>query len=99
MRAGQALAAVLAEHQLNQSQLAQKIGLARSTVSQWANGSADPLSESIPLIADALDLLADGAGTDFLSRFLGRLLAPTAEDEYFIDDEYFLFEECARQTS
>lgn len=44
---------------LNQSQLAEKIGLKQSQVSEWLKGKSKPSYDSIKAICIALDIPAD----------------------------------------
>lgn len=71
-KAGTALREVLEEYMISQNRLAIASKIARSTVNQWVNSARDPLACSVVRIADALDGIKAGSGSDFLSKFLGR---------------------------
>ena len=50
---------IMIEFDLNQSELAKKIGLKQSQVSEWLNGKSKPGYDSIKAICIALDISAD----------------------------------------
>ena len=47
------------DYNLNQSQLAKKIGLKQSQISEWLNGKSKPGYDSIKLICQTLGVSAD----------------------------------------
>ncbi len=50
---------IMIDFNLNQSQLAQKIGLKQSQVSEWLKGKSKPGYDSIKLICISLGISAD----------------------------------------
>ena len=58
-RAGQCIKQVLTERGISQNRLATAMGASRSTVNQWYNGVSDPQGDSIPQIAQGLELIDD----------------------------------------
>ena len=50
---------IMIEQNLNQSQLASKIGLKQSQVSEWLKGKSKPGYDSLRAICLALDISAD----------------------------------------
>ena len=50
---------IMIDYNLNQSQLADKIGLKQSQVSEWLSGKSKPGYDSIKTICLALDISAD----------------------------------------
>ena len=50
---------IMVDFNLNQSQLADKIGVKQSQVSEWLKGKSKPGYDSIKVICIALDISAD----------------------------------------
>lgn len=50
---------IMIDFNLNQSQLAEKIGLKQSQISEWLKGKSKPGYDSIKAICIALDISAD----------------------------------------
>ena len=50
---------IMIDFNLNQSQLAEKIGLKQSQISEWLKGKSKPGYDSIKTICLALDISAD----------------------------------------
>jgi transcriptional regulator with XRE-family HTH domain len=71
-RAGNALKQVLETYDISQNQLAVAMGIGRSTVHYWVNGTRDPLADTIPDIVAALERLNQAAAKDFLVYSLIR---------------------------
>lgn len=69
-RAGKALKRVLEDYQISQNQLAITMGIDRSNVSRWVNGSRDPSAEAVINIRQALNHLEEAAAEDFVRFFL-----------------------------
>lgn len=77
------LRAARARANLNQSQLAAKIGMAQSNLSKWERGSSTPTVENLLLLAEALDttaadLLSNCQHPPSLPATPGRAKAPTS---------------------
>lgn len=69
-RAGRALKQVLRSYSITQNQLAVTMGIDRSNVSRWVNGSRDPSAEAVAEIKEALTKLQTTAADDFVRLFL-----------------------------
>ena len=50
---------IMSDYNLNQTQLANKIGLKQSQVSEWLNGKSKPGYDSLKLICQTLGISAD----------------------------------------
>ncbi len=69
-RAGKALKKVLHDYGILQSHLAKIMGIDRSNVSRWVNGSRDPSAESAAEIKYALAEIKEAASDDFVKYYL-----------------------------
>ena len=50
---------IMSDFNLNQTQLASKLGLKQSQISEWLSGKSKPGYDSIKLICQTLDISAD----------------------------------------
>lgn len=50
---------IMVDYNLNQSQLANKLGLKQSQISEWLNGKSKPGYDNIKLICQTLGVSAD----------------------------------------
>jgi len=71
-RAGKALKQVLKDYGISQYQLAQTMGIDRSTVSRWVSEERDPLAEAVYEIREALKQLNPEAADKFVQLYLGK---------------------------
>lgn len=71
-RAGKALKQVLKDYGISQYQLAQTMGIDRSTVSRWVSEERDPLAEAVYEIRKALKQLNPEAAGAFIKLYLGE---------------------------
>ncbi|MGI0490514.1 helix-turn-helix domain-containing protein [Alkalinema pantanalense CENA528] len=80
-RAGKALKQVLRQYSITQNQLAVTMGIDRSNVSRWVNGSRDPSAEAVAEIKDALTRIQSSASEDFVRWFLYEPPSETEPEE------------------
>ena len=71
-KAGNALNPVLETYGISQNKLAVTMGIGRSTVHYWVNGTGDPLAETLIEIIKALRQLNEVAAEDFVNLYLER---------------------------
>lgn len=71
-KAGAVLKQVLAAYKISQSDLARAMGVRRSSVNTWVKEQADPLSDAILEIRDALEKINPAAAEEFLRLWLSK---------------------------
>lgn len=59
MEFSEILKEVMLEQNLNQTQLAKKINLKQSQISEWLNGKSKPGYDSVKLLTKALDISSE----------------------------------------
>lgn len=78
-RAGTALKQVLENYGISQNRLAVAMGVGRSNVHRWVNGTTDPVAEAVLEIRDALQKIDPEAAATFVGLYLGSV--PDVEDK------------------
>ena len=73
-RAGTALKQVLENYGISQNRLAVAMGVGRSNIHRWVNGTTDPVAEAVLEIRDALQRIDPEAAATFVQLYLGRVL-------------------------
>jgi transcriptional regulator with XRE-family HTH domain len=71
-RAGVILKQVLEAYGITQSELARVMGIRRSSVHRWVNELADPVSDAIIDIRDALEEINSEAAAEFVRLWLDK---------------------------
>ncbi|MBE9041714.1 helix-turn-helix transcriptional regulator [Oscillatoriales cyanobacterium LEGE 11467] len=72
-RAGTALKQVLENYGISQNRLAVTMGVGRSNVHRWVNGTTDPVAEAVLEIRDALQQIDPEAAATFVRHYLGSV--------------------------
>jgi transcriptional regulator with XRE-family HTH domain len=72
-RAGKALKQVLDNYSISQNRLAVAMGVGRSNIHRWVNGTTDPVAEAVLEIRDALQQINPEAATEFARLYWGNL--------------------------
>jgi plasmid maintenance system antidote protein VapI len=73
-RAGVALKQVLETYGIAQNQLAVVMGIRRSSVHRWVNELADPVSDAVLSIRDALEQMNPEAAEEFTQLYWGKAI-------------------------
>ncbi|NJN60018.1 MAG: helix-turn-helix transcriptional regulator [Leptolyngbyaceae cyanobacterium SL_5_9] len=71
-KAGVILKQVLEAYGITQSELARVMGIRRSSVHRWVNELADPVSDAIIDIRDALEKINSEASAEFVRLWLDK---------------------------
>ncbi|MBE9115134.1 helix-turn-helix transcriptional regulator [Lusitaniella coriacea LEGE 07157] len=69
-RAGKALKQVLDTYNISQNRLAVVMGIGRSNIHRWVNGTTDPVAEAVLEIRDALQQIHPDSATEFIRLYL-----------------------------
>jgi len=71
-KAGVILKQILEAYGITQSELARVMGIRRSSVHRWVNERADPVSDAIIDIRDALEKINPEAAVEFVRLWLDK---------------------------
>jgi transcriptional regulator with XRE-family HTH domain len=69
-KASEALRTVMEDYRIGQSELANAMGIRRSSVNNWVTGNRDPSGDTIRKIRNALESLNPNAAAEFIRLYL-----------------------------